>query len=177
MRVRWRTASVSDDSPTKSTRIDMPIPDYQTLMLPLLKIAADGREHRFRDAIDQLATEFDLTATERAQLLPSETAPVFDNRVGWARTYLKQAGLLRSARRGVFEITDAGRALLAEGIRRVDISVLERYETFRAFRNRRRERDGNGADGRLGIPEPPADQTPEDALAAAYEKLTNRFVR
>jgi restriction system protein len=74
----------------------MAIPDYQTIMLPLLRLAADGVDHKFRDAIEKLATEFSLTPDERSELLPSGTAPTFDNRVGWARTYLKQAGLLTS---------------------------------------------------------------------------------
>jgi restriction system protein len=74
----------------------MAIPDFQTLMLPLLRLAADGQEHRFRDVIEQLAAEFGLTEVERAELLPSGTQPLFDNRVAWARTYLKQAGLLRT---------------------------------------------------------------------------------
>src|SRR5947207_1759980 len=140
----------------------MPIPDYQTLMLPVLKLASDGREHRFGDAIEQLATEFGVTDAERAELLPSGTAPLFDNRVGWARTYLKQAGLLRSPKRGLFQITDAGKALLAENPRRIDAALLDRYETFRAFRSRRR--DANEGEPQ---PEPPAaqleprsDQTP-----------------
>ena len=72
----------------------MPIPDYQTLMLPLLRLAGDGGEHRFRDAVEYLAAQFGLTDAERGELLPSGTAPIFDNRVGWARTYLKQAGLI-----------------------------------------------------------------------------------
>ena len=78
----------------------MAIPDYQTVMLPLLRLAADGSEHKFRDAVEKLAQEFLLTSEERSELLPSGTAPLFDNRVGWARTYLKQAGLLSSPRRG-----------------------------------------------------------------------------
>src|SRR5438093_13272768 len=119
----------------------MPIPDYQTLMLPVLKLASDGREHRFRDAIEQLATEFGVTDAERAELLPSGTAPVFDNRVGWARTYLKQAGLLSSPKRGTFQITTAGQALLAENPRQIDIAVLDRYEAFREFRSRRRDKE------------------------------------
>jgi restriction system protein len=72
----------------------MAIPDYQTIMLPVLQLASDGQEHRFRDAVEQLAANFELTDAERSELLPSGTAPIFDNRVGWARTYLKQAGLL-----------------------------------------------------------------------------------
>src|SRR5689334_10126493 len=117
----------------------MPIPDYQTLMLPVLKLASDGREHRFRDTIEQLASEFGVTDAERAELLPSGTAPIFDNRVGWARTYLKQAGLLLSPKRGLFQITESGKKLLAENPRRIDAALLDRYDAFRAFRSRRRD--------------------------------------
>jgi len=152
------------------------IPDYQTVMLPLLRSASDGREHRFRDAIEQLAIEFGLSDEERAQLLPSGAQPVFDNRVGWARTYLKQAGLLSSAKRGVFQITEDGRALLAENPRRIDVGLLDRYDAFRQFRARRRERGEVAVD--LGDTRPreenaeqPSEQTPEDALATAYVKV------
>jgi restriction system protein len=149
------------------------IPDYQTLMLPVLKLASDGREHRFRDAVERLASEFGLSDAERAELLPSGNQPIFDNRVGWARSYLKQAGLLHSPKRGVFQITETGKALLAENPRRVDAALLERYDAFRAFRSRRR--DANEAESQAEVQqarsEPATDQTPEDALASAYQKL------
>jgi restriction system protein len=74
----------------------MAIPDYQSVMLPLLRLAADGREHSVRSAIEQLADEFRLTEEERKELLPSGGQATFDNRVGWARTYMKKAGLLES---------------------------------------------------------------------------------
>ena len=74
----------------------MAIPDYQTVMLPLLNLATDGKEHRFRDAIEELAVFFNLTDDERKELLPSGSQATFDNRVGWARTYMKKAGLLES---------------------------------------------------------------------------------
>jgi restriction system protein len=151
----------------------MAIPDYQTVMLPVLKLASDGGEHRFRDAVERLASEFGLSDAERAELLPSGNQPIFDNRVGWARSYLKQAGLLHSPKRGVFQITEAGRALLAENPRRIDNALLERYDAFREFRSRRR--DPNEAEVEVDTSrtqaEPPADQTPEDALASAYQKL------
>jgi restriction system protein len=147
----------------------MPIPDYQTIMLPILRLASDGQEHRFRDAVERLATEFAITDEERAQLLPSGTAPLFDNRVGWARTYLKQAGLLRSAKRGTFQITERGRQLLAKNPKQIDAGLLDQYEEFRAFRSRRRERTETNVTPQE--PEPITDQTPEDALAAAYVKL------
>src|SRR4051812_19204084 len=117
----------------------MPIPDYQTAMLPLLQLAADGLEHRFRDAVDQLAVLLGITDDERSELLPSGTTPVLDSRIGWARTYLKQAGLLSSARRGWFQITDRGQALLATVPSRIDVELLDQYPEFRAFRIRRRE--------------------------------------
>jgi restriction system protein len=81
-------------------------------MLPLLRFAADKQEHRFRDAVEALAEEFNLTDEEQSELLPSGSQSLFSNRVGWARTYLKQAGLLESPKRGFFKIAQAGLDLL-----------------------------------------------------------------
>ncbi len=69
-------------------------------MLPVLKLAANGHEHKFSQAVEALADEFRLSTEERNELLPSGSQAVFNNRVGWARSYLKQAGLLSSPRRG-----------------------------------------------------------------------------
>lgn len=147
----------------------MPIPDYQTLMLPLLRLAGDGDEHRFREAVDELAREFHLTDEERSDLLPSGTAPTFDNRVGWARTYLKQAGLLDSPKRGTFQITDLGKALLGENPEYIDVGLLDRYDGFRAFRARRRDKTDTEDAGQVSHDF--KGETPEDALASAYKKL------
>lgn len=158
----------------------MPIPDYESAMLPLLRLAADGAEHRFRDAVEHLATHFHLSDAERAEMLPSGTAPLFDNRVGWARTYLKQAGLLESSRRGFFRITDRGRQVLARNPYRIDVSFLDEFAEFRAFRSRRREGTSEvpsvqsvGATPPVApsVLELPRDQTPEDLLASAYRRL------
>lgn len=158
----------------------MPIPDYETAMLPLLMLAADGKEHRFRDAVEQLAAHFALTDVERAEMLPSGTAPLFDNRVGWARTYLKQAGLLESPKRGLFKITDRGKAVLVSKPPRIDVSLLDQFEEFRNFRTRRREGTNSRAatplEGAVGVinsstHDLPSDQTPEDLLASAYRRL------
>lgn len=147
----------------------MPIPDYQTLMLPVLRLAEDGLEHRFRDAVERLASGFNLTDAERSELLASGAQPVFDNRVGWARSYLKQAGLLHSPKRGIFQITDLGKSLLADAPSRIDASLLERYEAFRNFKARRR--DKSEGEDKYVEPEVTSNLTPEDALAAAYGKL------
>ena len=112
----------------------MAIPDYQSIMLPLLQLAADGHEHRFRDAVESLSAQFGLSAEERAQPLPSRTQPVFDNRVGWARTYLVKACLLESPRRAYFRITDRGREVLKNSPSRIDAAFLRaNYEEFREF--------------------------------------------
>jgi restriction system protein len=92
----------------------MAIPDYQARMLPLLKLAEDRNDHALKDAIPALAKQFQLTDAERNQLLPSGQQPLFHNRVSWAKTYLKKAGLLRSPRRGFFAITDREESVLAQ---------------------------------------------------------------
>lgn len=161
----------------------MPIPDYQTLMLPLLRLASDAQEHRFRDAIEQLASEFSLTDDERGTMLPSGTAPLFDNRVGWARTYLKQAALLESRKRGVFCITPRGRELLAKNPSRIDNSTLEQFPEYLAFRLRRNdEKPGDAilpftpaASRPLQSMEPSSDSTPEELFSQAYLRLRSNL--
>jgi len=91
----------------------MPIPDYQTLMLPLLKLAGDGKVHTKRDAENELAVLFGMSEAERKELLPSGKQEVFDNRIGWARTYLKMAMLIIYVQRGQFQITERGQSVLA----------------------------------------------------------------
>lgn len=147
----------------------MPIPDYQTLMLPVLQLANSKEPIVFGAAIKHLAAKFELSSDELAEMLPSGRAPLFANRVGWARFYLKQAGLIESPKRGVFVITKAGSDLLAEGVSKIDTALLNRYESFRALRTKAKEMDGGASE-----PNPPTsegDQTPEDALASAYQQL------
>lgn len=152
----------------------MAIPDYQTLMLPVLKLAQDGQIHRFRDAIEKLAVEFSLTDEERRELLPSGSQAVFDNRVGWARSYLKQAGLLSSPKRGYFQITQSGKELLESGIDRIDNSVLEQFDDFQEFKNRKRKRDitQNTESVASSVS---SDQTPEDQIASAYKAIRSNI--
>ena len=108
----------------------MPIPDYQTLMLPLLRFAADGSDHTTREAVEVLATEFQLTSAERNELLASGQKEIFNNRVGWANSYLKKAGLLESPRRGALRITARGLQILGENPARIDVRFLERFPEF-----------------------------------------------
>ena len=146
----------------------MAVPGYQTVMLPLLKLAADGQEYRFRDAVEILADELSLTPDERSELLPSGRQSLFSNRVGWASTYLKQAGVLEAPRRGLLRITQRGRDLLKEKPTKIDVSLLERFPEFLEFRGKRRHINQSSQ------PESAAAQsteTPEDALSNAYYSL------
>jgi restriction system protein len=119
----------------RQKRSPMPIPDYQTLMLPLLKVAGDGREHRTSDVANRLARDFKLTEDERQQLLPSGKQATFTNRVAWAKTYLVQAGLLAATKRAHFTITDRGRKVLAETPASIDNEYLCQFPEFILFPN------------------------------------------
>jgi restriction system protein len=147
----------------------MPIPDYQSCMLPLLKYTSDAAEHQLKDAAKKLAQNFNLSDEETNQFLPSGQQPVFINRIGWARTYLKKAGLLQSPRRGFFQITDRGRAVLKENPREINVKYLERFPEFVEFRAARRETIDNNT-GQVEIEGTPR-QTPHEALESAYERL------
>lgn len=111
----------------------MPIPDYQSLMLPLLRFASDGNDHTTREAVEVLANEFQLTSTERSELLASGQQAIFNNRVGWANSYLKKSGLLESPRRGALRITIRGKQILDEQPQRIDVRFLERFPSLSNF--------------------------------------------
>src|SRR4051794_9736104 len=112
------------------------IPDYQTLMRPLLAAYEDGQERPVAQARDQLAAQFGVTDEERAEMLPSGKGRKWKNRVGWAATYLYRSGLLARPRRSVYRITDRGRAVLQDNPERVDNDVLATFEEFQEFRSR-----------------------------------------
>jgi restriction system protein len=114
----------------------MPIPDYQTIMLPLLKYLADQQEHSLREVIDSLAAIFELCEVEKQKLLPSGKQSIFDNRVGWARTYLKKAVLLQSTKRGFFQITVRGSEVLKQNLQSIDTKYLNQFPEFISFKSK-----------------------------------------
>jgi len=148
----------------------MPVPDYQTCMLPLLKFASDQREHSLREAVDQLAGYFRLTDQEQKELLPSGQQTVFANRVGWAKSYLKQAGLLEQTRRGYFRITQRGCDVINQNPEKIDINFLEKYKEFRNFRKRKRIETVKENEGQED-----QEKTPAEALEIAYENLRSEL--
>lgn len=111
----------------------MTIPDFQSLMLPVLRKSADG-EISIQRVVDELASEFELSEDERAELLPSGRQTTFANRAHWAKSYLGKAGLIELTRRSHFAITDQGRGVLAAPPDRIDIPYLRRFPAFETFR-------------------------------------------
>ena len=111
----------------------MPIPDYQSIMLPLLKQISDGQAHKFSEVKENLAQEFKLTPQERRELLPRGRQALFDNRVGWARTYLKKANLLHYPQRGELKINERGQRVLKEKPEKINIKYLKQFGEFMDF--------------------------------------------
>ena len=144
----------------------MAIPNYQAIMLPLLQFAGDKDEHSLREATDILAQEFHLTEDERKELLSSGQQEVFHNRVGWARTYMKKAGLLDSARRGYFRITDRGIDVLRRKPYTIDTQFLDQFKEFKEFRALRHTKEQEEKESELIF-----ETTPEEALEKAYQRL------
>lgn len=144
----------------------MPVPDYQAVMLPLLRFLEDGKEHSLGEAVDAIADHFKLPVEERQQLLPSGASTAISNRVGWARTYMKKAGLIECPRPGVFRIRDRGEEVLKSQPERVDVTFLERFPEFVAFRAIRHELS---TDDEVSASNDEA--TPEEALEVAYQRV------
>ncbi len=145
----------------------MPIPDYQTVMLPLLKLTENEQEHSMQNATADLARQFKLSDSEISQLLPSARKEIFYDRVGWALTYLKKAGLLVAPRRGRFQITQRGLTVLKTRPDRITNSFLEQFEEFVEFRARKSKVE-NGGDFHA---EDQDTQTPQEAIEVAYQRL------
>ncbi len=149
----------------------MPIPDFQTVMLPLLKLAAE-REWRISDAVDKLADEFSISPEERAALLPSGRQTTIRNRVAWAKSYLIKAGLLKPTKRGHFFISDQGRNVLANPPDRITVKYLTQFPEFQEFR-KEREADAilphdsdTGHESAL---------TPDEAIRSAHKQLESEL--
>jgi restriction system protein len=145
----------------------MAIPDFQTLMFPLLQLTADGQEHSIHEFVDTLAKQFSLTPQDLAELLPSGKQPKFYNRVGWTRTHLSKAGLLETTRRSYYRITDRGREVLKEKPTRIDMKYLRKFPEYVEFKD-----GANGHTDPQGMPDPvESNATPEELLEDAYQLI------
>lgn len=145
----------------------MPVPDYQTLMQPVLLALADGRERTVREIRDLVAAHLGLSDEDLRELVPSGRKPLFHDRVSWAIGYMKQAGLLDRRSRGVYVITDRGAEVLRRHPNRIDNTVLEQFPEFREFI----DRSNASASQRRATGAVEESQTPEESLEAAYNRL------
>ncbi len=145
----------------------MTLPDYQTLMLPLLEFVANKREHSVKEAISHLANRFNLTKEDREELIPSGKSYKFNGRVSWASTYLKKAQLLTSTRRGYFQITSRGIEVLAKNPNKINVKFLEQYDEFIKFH----QPDKKNKKKNELFQEDLKYNTPEEALENAHQQL------
>jgi restriction system protein len=150
----------------------MAIPNYETIMLPLLHYVADGAEHPLREITAHIADLFELTPEERERRLPSGQSTYIQNRTGWAKTYLKKAGLLSTVRRGLIQITDRGREVLANKPDRIDGNFLGQFQEFNDFRAR--TSNPLNAESLRGAGDEA--QTPEETIQRSYMALRSQLV-
>jgi restriction system protein len=144
----------------------MAIPDYQSIMLPLLELISDNKEWVFRNVVEELSKKYSLTETERKELLPSGQQPIFDNRVGWARTYMKKAGLIESPKRGVLKISNKGLQVLQSKPDRINVKFLQKFPEFVEFQTLKRDENETVIETDNDV-----DQTPEESLDISYQKI------
>ncbi|MBD2294042.1 restriction endonuclease [Anabaena sphaerica FACHB-251] len=146
----------------------MAIPDFQSIMLPLLQYAGDGKEHSLREAITYLADVFNLSDEEKKELLPSGQQAVFDNIVGWTRTHLKKAGLLQDPKRGFFQITERGKEVLSQNPAEINLKFLNQFPEFIEFKTSKKDNDKSESEPEIiEISE----TTPQESIEFGYQKI------
>jgi len=145
------------------------IPDFQSMMLPLLSFCNDRMEHTAQEMAERLAQLFKVSEAERKELLPSGQQRVLENRVAWAKTYLKMANLVETVRRGYFKISKQGMDVLARKPASINIKYLEQFAGFTEARLKKKSKKSDHTE----VAELPHDdgKTPEEALEEAYQDI------
>jgi restriction system protein len=149
--------------------IDMPIPSYEKMMLPVLKTLGDKKEHRLSEVIENIIKEFKLTEKDQKELLPSGTEPILGNRVRWARLYLDKAGLLESTQRGAYKITEKGLRVLKEKPSEINVAYLKQFPDFMEFKEPK--------EGKNDTVEKKSDDSlnPMEMLESSYQRIKNEL--
>jgi restriction system protein len=145
----------------------MAVPDFQSFMLPLLKFASDGNEHSQSEAAEALSHHFNITESDRKEMLPSGRQTRFDNRVAWASVYLRKAGFLESTRRGRFKITERGLEVLKSNSNRIDVKFLMKHGNveFKEFHRPSRQDEGHEETSSEAV------RTPREVMDAGYQEM------
>lgn len=152
----------------------MAIPRYDEFFVPVLRLLADGQSHTSAQMLVTLADEFNLTEEEREQLLPSGRSRVLNDRIGWARTYLSKAGLIRRLKRGTYCISSAGLKALSSG-ERIDNNYLDRYESFHEFYRGENRGETVTSDLHSEVAQNTTEETPDEALDRAFTSINQRL--
>lgn len=153
----------------------MTVPDYQTFMLPFLKILGDRNEHTLQEMYIKLADYFSLTDADKKEYLPSGKQLKYKNRIGWARTYLKKAGLLEQVGRGRFTISEQGLSVLNKNPEKIDVKFLERFNEFREFRSNKNSTDHKDSTETLPNNRE-SDLSPEEILDSSFRDITRSLM-
>jgi restriction system protein len=150
----------------------MSIPDFQSIMLPLLRATRDGREHSLQELLDIVASDFSLSEQERNALLPSGKQGLFYNRLGWAKAYLAKAKLLQATRRSHYRITDRGLTVLNSNRTSINMKFLEQFPEYIEFRDpeNKRQKTGTNREPAYKV-ERPVERTPEETMEVAYREI------
>lgn len=151
----------------------MAVPDFQSVMLPLLTYLADGKVRSISETIEPLAQQFQLTADELNEMIPSNRQTKFYNRVSWAYIYLARAGLLERQRRGYYQITSQGKTVLESKTKRIDIRFLRQFPSFVEFRDVKSEADSEEHHTPSNI----ATKTPEEVMDDAYQEIRDTLAQ
>ncbi len=142
------------------------IPDFQSVMLPVMNCLTSGKVVSKAEVINQISDEFELTAEQRAELLPSGKQTFIKNRIGWAITYLKKAGLVKSPKRAHIQITELGQSVLAENPEKINVRFLKQFESFREFHSVKPKANNSVEESNQELPD-----TPDEQLQQAYQSL------
>lgn len=150
----------------------MVIPDYQAFLLPLLKLAEDAQVHSVQEAYKKLPDEFQLDEEAKRELLPSGKQSVVNNRIGWAKTYLKKAGLIKQPQRGYYQITERGLEVLRQNLKALDVKFLMQSSEFQEFKTKRNHPEMVESETQTLFTE---EKNPEELLEYAYEEINSEI--
>lgn len=153
----------------------MAVPDFQTWFLPLLRLLGDGEVHRIRDVYEILADELGLSAEDRSEMLPSGKQLKYINRIGWARTYLKKAGIVQAPGRAQVQITPRGQDVLATPPERLNVKFLNQYTEFREFHDYQPPRAPSESPPAANARSEDGEETPEETLGRVHRTLRDEL--
>src|SRR5690348_7392726 len=151
----------------------MAVPDFQSWFMPLLKRLADGKDHGMSELYQVLADDMELSEGDRGQLLTSGKQLVYENRIGWARTYMKKAGLIDSPSRGVIRITDRGHSVLAKPPDKLNVKFLRQFPEFVEFHTYKQPESATANPPLVEV----AQESPQDTLERVHGELEQQLAQ